>query len=181
MAFYYPKIGAATAEQFFYAYPYKMNLINPGAELGTIEGWTVYDGDYKVDDTWELREGSNFYFYAGTTGYSRLGQDIKTNTYHNLCIDSELVEVEISYWCNCSGPTVDGARASVDFLNEGMEVIGQGVGEIQYIRLYESQVKERFRVPSQTRTIRVYIESIRRFGTSNDGYIDDVEVWLLKE
>lgn len=154
---------------------YVLAVTNPGAELGSMSGWTS-NGNVSVRGTNPTPRSGSFYFMMGNSAFSWARQDIDiTNDSANTDIDSNTAIANISWWQAGAASDNDAGAIQLRFLNNTGTVFlaNTSVTRTQYDTTWTYRSVEAD-IPYGTRKIRIEMESARASGTNNDSYFDDI-------
>lgn len=157
-------------------------LTNPGAEAGTLSGWTVGgtsnpgvdDGSF---DGFTPHSGS-FDFYGGNGVSGTLDQTVNLLTagFTTTQIDSGSLSATFSFFeqsLNQGAPS-DSAGVSINFLDGGGNVLGTATsGEFYNVDGTWLPVSNTAAVVAGTRSIDYQMFFVRHVGSDLDSFIDD--------
>ncbi len=155
-------------------------VINGGAELPISTGWTqkTAGDNWKNDAQVAGHNGSSFHFYPENTinATSELYQDIDLSS-NTINIDAGTANYTFSGWRR-SYPTsfpspMDQSQIVVEYRDGTGNVLASfdtGAGTFT-AWTNSSQTRN---APVGTRTVRIRLISIKRSGSDNDGYYDDI-------
>lgn len=154
-------------------------LTNPGAETGDITGWTTLLGAPAATPGpsagGTIPHSGAYHFYGGEAQTrSMMAQTVNIDSALNSDIDADKVTLNLSYFTCQESP--DRSCLSVAFLNASDQYVGCWVDN------YDSSHAEptwflaskAIKLPTGSRKVRVFYDSKRSTGTSNDGFVDDI-------
>lgn len=150
-------------------------LTNPGAETGSISGWTA-NGGFGVRTADPSPRTGSYYFQGGNQARGAAWQDISiTNNVANTDIDTGQALFFFTWYQAAYNSTDDLGTISIHF----MDAVGAPISNIvlPYVVATRNWDKREYAgnlVPALTRTVRVQMNAIRVGGTNNDTYFDDL-------
>lgn len=152
-------------------------LLNPGAESGNAN-WAMYGRFTAVGpghDGYYAHWGNNFWYGGDDNSYSDANQSVSVSDYASA-IDDEAVYAILGGWFNSYGDG-DQSELLMRFYNSGGTLLGERwSGRYSHNNWTEHSVEQL--VPKNTRRITVWMISYRNHGSDNDGYLDDVYLYL---
>ena len=161
------------------ASPY--NLIqNPGAEeplvSGEIPGWTEEAGTTWTSSSLHLAYEGNYYFWAAASNPAKLTQTVDVSAYSRE-IDLGIQQFRFSGWTKSYDQSpVDAGVVEIDYLNASFVSLSYfNSGEYSNTSEWE-QISDTRTAPAGTKYIRIRLNSIRKSGTNNDAYFDDLSL-----
>ncbi len=155
-------------------------LTNPGAEAGSIAGWTV-GGDsnpFADDGTFDsiMPHTGMFDFAGGNGAMGTLSQTVSLASISSVLIDAGNALATFGFWeqgLNQGTPS-DDASISIIFLDASNGVLGMFDGpEVDSHLGSWTEYSSMMAVPAGTRSITYTMNFIRHSGSDNDGFIDD--------
>lgn len=156
------------------------SLDNPGAELGSLGGWTVQSGSFTTPSDGFVNSGT-YAFATSASGSHYMYQDLDVDPAHITDIDAGNKYIKVDYYAhNRDAAVVDAANMYVDFYN-GTPGTLISSGKIQ--EAFPSERNRAWRqvgtawvlIPPLTRTYRVYIELVAQTSLC-DTRVDDITV-----
>ncbi len=157
------------------------NLVsNPGGEEG-LSGWKLQSGGFvsrTSADGFPKPNSGERYFWAGEKNYSCLYQDVDLSQSAGL-IDGGGLVCNFGGWIQSFNRN-DEPSLRLDLLDaRGALLQTCAIGPVKCDAWYPFQ--QSCDVPTGTRGARLYLESIRRSGSINDGFFDDLFLSCMQE
>lgn len=165
-------------------------LTNPGAESGSISGWTrggtsspfVDNGTWETDATITPHTG-NYDFAGGTGATGSLNQTVSLAGISGIsyeAIDLGNVTANIGFWEESLSqtPTSDGAYITISFLNASSSTISSYSTSLITSTDGWMEVTGTTAVPQGTRKITFSINYVRSAGNDVDAFVDDTTLKL---
>ena len=161
-------------------------LANPGAELaaavGTVPGWTAVTGtQWQTRGSDPLPAEGNAYFYAGSTDYAELAQDVDVSAYAaRIAAGGQLFAFEGRVRTRDESPS-DAARIVVEYRDAANTVVlgAYDSGDLTSTTEWRAVTDIRA-APVGTARIRVRLLATRFAGTPDDGYFDALVLRSLR-
>ena len=159
-------------------------LINPGADVGNLLGWTVTEGymeslEAYACDGIEPHSG-NYYFIVGalcnTATYAEAYQEINVSDYIE-CIDQDLSYINYGGYLSDWGGS-DYPEMAIAFIDEnGYEI--DRTDNIGTYNAFWTLFSNEYQIPVGTRSIQMILMGTRYAGDDNDSYFDDLflRIW----
>lgn len=156
-------------------------LTNPGAESGSIAGWTAGGDATPRADNGSFDAGISphtgmFDFVGGTGALGTLSQTVSLASISSALIDAGNALATFGFWeqgLNQGTPSDDGS-ISIVFLDASNGVLGMFTSpEVDSHDGIWTQYSSMMAVPAGTRSITYTMNFIRHSGTDNDSFIDD--------
>lgn len=161
------------------SYPYELPLINPGAEMGDMTGWTVTQGNITsaIYSKVPGAEGSERWFYPNQTSISVMHQDVAFPLDAVGAVDAGSIRLEVSFY-RSSYVGHDKSRVGIQYIDEAGELT-----DIEWTELVAGPARGSgiatwdrytylFDVPVAARAIRYTVSAHRGSGSSNDALTD---------
>jgi PEP-CTERM motif len=164
-------------------------LANPGAETGTLSGWTQSGVSHPFIDNGSFDPGINphsgsFDFVGGADGTSGpSGQLSQTDNLLSAIpgltaavIEAGQAQVNLSFWEQGlnQGPLSDDGQVTLTFLNGSNAAINSVTApEVDSHNLTWENYSNSYAVPTGTRSITYTMDFIRHVGTDLDAFFDD--------
>ena len=159
-------------------------LTNPGAETGSISGWTVGGTSNPSVDKGTFDVGINphtgsfdFYGHTGRTGtLSQIVSLIGVQGITQADVNTGDLSAIVSFWEQGlnQATTSDDARIQLEFLGAGNADLGiVNTSTIDSHNGTWTQGTGSFLIPVGTQKIEYTMDFIRHVGTDNDSFIDD--------
>ena len=155
------------------------NLIENGdAEITpfTDNGWTQVSGNWQQRTGSPIPQNGSAYFFAGATSSAELFQEVDVSD-NSIDIDAgDQLYTFTCYLHSWPQAPADEGRVVVDYIDSADEILdtydtGINTTTNQWVLYTDVRL-----APVGTRTIKVTLKSVRRTGTNNDGYIDNIEL-----
>ena len=157
-------------------------LVNPGAELQPVtnNGWTQASGDWTIprgDDAGGIgtHSGDNF-FWGGQSAAAELYQDVDLSQYRGWLGDGTQRVFFAGYYGSWSGDN-DEAQFEIQLLDDLGGVVDTETTPFASPNFWARATRELL-VPPEVATVRVILRSQRLTGADNNGYFDDVGLYL---
>jgi len=155
-------------------------LVNSGAEDG-LAHWTIVQGDPSSAQGgrgFPDPKGGQSFFWAGNSGFSSMFQTVDISNFSSM-VDSDSAFLLAGGWVR-DYLGRDMPRLRVEALDAGDQVLENlTTGSIREGSWHLYRLTSRLR--AGTRKIRFWVESTMDSGPSNDGYFDDLFVYVLGE
>ena len=155
-------------------------IVNGDAENSPIvgNGWTQVSGDWKqrTSTTNPSAQNGNSYFFAGNGATAELYQNIDVSA-DQAAIDAGSMEYSFKcYLRSYLQSPIDEAKVTLEYLNATNQVLssydtGNQNNTTEWVLFSDTRI-----APVGTRTIKITLISTRKSGTSNDGYIDNLQL-----
>lgn len=159
------------------------HIINPGAEAGDLRGWEVTEGSFVAQDQSGVFGGNfpaayagDYYFRAGDSGTSRLHQRVDV---------TDLVAGDGPRYAVLTAQVSD--RRGEDEASLGLAALDAS-GDVLAERLNGPYARDAWHpglvslaLPPTTATLRLELRGVRRQGTPNDAYFDDLTLCVYGE
>jgi hypothetical protein len=159
-------------------YRHDLNLINPDAETGDLTGWTNEVGAM-ITSTGDAHSGT-YKFHGGTVADSTARQNVSLlyNGLDATMIDQGLCILYMDAWVSSWSGDTDYVRFGFRFKDAG----GSQINSTEYspTHNYDSWTFKSWsvNVPVNTRSVDVLMIFHRYQGTSNNAYVDDIELYV---
>jgi len=164
-------------------------LTNPGAETGSIAGWTVGGTSNPSVDNGVFDPGinphtGNWAFFGHTGASGTLSQTLSLTGISgitNALIDSGTLMANLSLWAQGlnQGTRSDDSSITLIFLDGSSSVLSSiSTPEIDSHNLTWQNYMNSYTVPVSTRSITYTMTFIRHVGNDNDSFIDDNSLTL---
>ena len=157
-------------------------LVNPGAELQPVtnNGWTQASGNWTIargDDDGGIgtHSGDNF-FWGGQSAAAELYQDVDLSRYRGWLGDGTQRVFFAGYYGSWSGDN-DQAQFEIQLLDDSGGVVDTETTPFASPSFWARATRELL-VPPEVATVRVILRSQRLTGSDNNGYFDDVGLYL---
>lgn len=169
-----PAIGTPTS-------PVAVTLTNPGAESGSLAGWTVDATGFGLRTSSPAPHTGSYYFTGGASAAAgsevAIYQDVALPSTLHAQIDNGRGQVRLGFWSTAKSPHDDLAAARLQFLDGSGNPIGDPVdGSGRWSSSWTSRSLSAL-LPPQTRSVRIRLRAIRDDGdTSIAALFDDVSL-----
>lgn len=153
-------------------------IVNGNAEISpfTDNGWTQLTGDWQQRATDPLPQNGNAYFFAGINSSAELFQEVDVSN-NSVKIDAgDQLYTFSCYLHSWQQAPADEGSVIVDYLDISdviLDTYDTGINTVSDQWVLHTDVRL---APIGTRTIKVTIKSVRKAGSNNDGYIDNVQL-----
>lgn len=152
---------------------YIFSLVNPGAEAGSLTGWTA-NSTFRVDTAGGAPFGS-WYFYGGRAVNSAAFQNVPiSNPAANNDIDTGLAVLNFSWWQTSAGVNDDPGTVSLHYLNAAGATISNTALPLLSYTGWQQRSYVETPIPPLTRTIRVQMNAVRASGLELQVYFDNL-------
>jgi PEP-CTERM motif-containing protein len=159
-------------------------LVNPGAESGSLSGWTAGGNSSPGVDNGSFDPGisphtGGFDFYGGNGANDTLSQIVSLSSISASLIDAGNAIAFFGFWeqgLNQGTPS-DDVFLSLMFLDASNAAIGSFTGpEIDSHLGSWTEYSANMAVPVGSRSISYTLNFVRHNGTDNDGFADDASL-----
>ncbi|GAA0650966.1 hypothetical protein GCM10009424_29930 [Sphingomonas ursincola] len=156
-----------------------LSVVNPGAEAGNTNGWTITDGGFTVRSSDPIPYTGSYYFYGGpSNALARMHQDLVIPIALHESVDAAGIRVEAKWRQRTYASNNDPGAVDFIFLDDMGAVLSTSAGPLAAPTSWTLRSHIAV-VPANTRFIRLRLRSERTAGSNNDGYFDDISCDLL--
>jgi acid phosphatase type 7 len=149
-------------------------LVNPGAETGDVQGWTIESGEWGVTGGDQpVPFGGDFFFSTGEAATSVAFQDVNLLS-RDVAVDTGAVTAHLEVQFR-DGVGEDAGYLGLMALDGADEVLAE-VYEGPLLDQAWHHHRAHLTLPTETVTVRVRLGSVRHLGPVNDGVFDDVSL-----
>lgn len=156
-------------------------LTNPDAETGDTSSWTVELGNFSVRTANPTAQQGTYYFYGGPSNAdSQMASefiDLLADGVLAADIDAGNLEILVTY-IQSSFSGNDRGQVGVRFYDATDTLISDSANTLQSVSPAQTWVErsDGHAIPVGTRSIQVFLRSVRYAGDNNDGYFDDIRL-----
>ena len=155
-----------------------LTVTNPNATAGTTAGWTNSLGAIAVLTTGKC--AASACFSGGTVARSIAYQDVSVPAGNTAEVDASKRALKLDWKQAANGVNDDRAAMRVLFLTAADAIIDSGPSaNINVVPWQQRSLL--VPIPAGTRKFRVMMMMDRAFGSTNDGYIDDIALKLVAD
>ena len=165
------------------SFPYPLTITNPTAETGDTSGWTNEAGTLivRASDTGVTPRSGEYYFCSGSSGSDNVA-------YQDILIPQEVLDEGLSslrarfttYHCTYSSGG-DIGQMVVQAIGEGDTLLSSIASAPWNPLAVWTEESLELPLPENTIKIRIKLRGIRRRGTQNSCYWDDLSLNLVKD
>lgn len=159
-------------------YPIALQIMNPGAELGT-DHWGMLEGNLLVrqENPPPYKEGNYWYSNTATMKYEQIFNANSSGLSREIIDNANTLTIT---WWQASYSGSDKAGLGARFFDSTGGLILESAAELQAItppKDWQERV-ETYHIPSGTASFSITLLGYRVAGSNSDGYLDNVSAFL---